>query len=63
MISEKGTKIIYEVLGKYDFSKEDCDIVMNKALKRTEKDTYQSMEALVHNLNSMHSRAGQVWAV
>lgn len=29
-----------------------------KARKATEKATYQAMEALVHNLNSMHSRAG-----
>ena len=28
------------------------------ALKETEKTTYQAMEALVHNLNNMHSRAG-----
>ncbi len=28
------------------------------ALKDTDRDTYQAMEALVHNLNSMHSRAG-----
>ena len=28
------------------------------AFKDTDRDTYQAMEALVHNLNSMHSRAG-----
>lgn len=28
------------------------------AMANTDKDTYQAMEALVHNLNSMHSRAG-----
>nr|WP_122012256.1 anaerobic ribonucleoside triphosphate reductase [Maliibacterium massiliense] len=28
------------------------------ALRETEKATYQAMEALVHNLNTMHSRAG-----
>ena len=28
------------------------------ALAATDRDTYQAMEALVHNLNSMHSRAG-----
>ena len=31
---------------------------MNKALALTERDTYQAMEGLVHNLNTMHSRAG-----
>ena len=28
------------------------------AIKDTEYETYQSMEALIHNLNTMHSRAG-----
>jgi ribonucleoside-triphosphate reductase len=28
------------------------------ALKETDRDCYQAMEALVHNLNTMHSRAG-----
>ena len=31
---------------------------INKALKRTDRDTYQAMEALIHNLNTMNSRAG-----
>ena len=29
-----------------------------QALKETDKATYQAMEALIHNLNTMHSRAG-----
>lgn len=29
-----------------------------EALKETERKTYQAMEGLVHNLNTMHSRAG-----
>lgn len=32
--------------------------VREQALEQTERDTHQAMEALVHNLNSMHSRAG-----
>ena len=32
------------------------------ACKRTEKETYQAMEAVIFNLNSMHSRAGQMRA-
>ncbi|MDR1249887.1 MAG: anaerobic ribonucleoside triphosphate reductase, partial [Treponema sp.] len=28
------------------------------ALKETDRNTYQAMEALIHNLNTMHSRAG-----
>lgn len=34
------------------------DFTRKHALKDTDRDTYQAMEALVHNLNSMHSRAG-----
>jgi len=29
-----------------------------KALEKTERATYQAMEAFIHNLNTMHSRAG-----
>lgn len=29
-----------------------------RALQKTEKATFQTMESLIHNLNSMHSRAG-----
>lgn len=32
--------------------------VMKKALDFTDSDTHQAMEALIHNLNTMHSRAG-----
>ena len=34
------------------------DVVMKKALDFTDTDTHQAMEAIVHNLNTMHSRAG-----
>lgn len=36
----------------------DSDYVLSEALRLTERETYQSMEALIHNLNSMQSRAG-----
>ena len=32
--------------------------VANKTTKETIRDTYQAMESLIHNLNTMHSRAG-----
>jgi len=32
--------------------------VQQYALRKTKRDTYQAMEGLVHNLNTMHSRAG-----
>lgn len=52
--------MVEKVLSDNGYSKEEIEIVLKKALKKTEHETYQSMEALVHNLNSMHSRAGQI---
>src|SRR5690554_1012548 len=34
------------------------EFVTEKTTKETIRDTYQAMESLVHNLNTMHSRAG-----
>ncbi len=34
------------------------DFARTQAYRETDRATYQAMEALVHNLNSMHSRAG-----
>ena len=34
------------------------DFARSNAYAETEKSTYQAMEALIHNLNTMHSRAG-----
>ncbi len=31
---------------------------LKQAIKETDRSTYQAMEALIHNLNTMHSRAG-----
>lgn len=36
----------------------ELEYVMNETLKLTERETYQAMEAVIHNLNSMQSRAG-----
>ena len=33
-------------------------MALDKALKKTDRITYQAMEAFIHNLNTMHSRAG-----
>ena len=38
--------------------KDTIDYIMAEALKLTERETYQAMEAVIHNLNSMQSRAG-----
>ena len=34
------------------------DYVCRRAYQETDRRTYQAMEALIHNLNTMHSRAG-----
>ncbi|MGI6268282.1 MAG: anaerobic ribonucleoside triphosphate reductase [Acutalibacteraceae bacterium] len=50
------------LINKYKFSKNDArkaqEFAVKKAIKETDRATYQAMEALVHNLNTMHSRAG-----
>lgn len=37
---------------------EKSDMIYNKAIWSTNRATYQAMEGLIHNLNTMHSRAG-----
>lgn len=37
---------------------EERNWVYDYAMKKTTRDTYQAMEGLIHNLNTMHSRAG-----
>lgn len=47
---------------EYHLDDEKVDLVVNftykESLKATKKKTYQAMEGFVHNLNTMHSRAG-----
>ncbi|MBQ7624170.1 MAG: anaerobic ribonucleoside triphosphate reductase, partial [Clostridia bacterium] len=38
--------------------KKITDFAYKNAVEETDKSTYQAMEALIHNLNTMHSRAG-----
>lgn len=41
-----------------DLAPTEAETVVTKAIALTERDTFQAMEGLVHNLNTMHSRAG-----
>lgn len=41
-----------------DIAKKTQAFALKETEKETEKATYQAMEALIHNLNTMHSRAG-----
>ena len=58
--NEKFLKLEREELDKLDHDDVDTLISFTKksSLKETDKATYQAMEALIHNLNTMHSRAG-----
>lgn len=40
----------------------EIDLMIRMATEATDDATHQAMEAVVHNLNSMHSRAGKVTA-
>lgn len=40
----------------------EINLMISMATQAVEDDTHQAMEAVVHNLNSMHSRAGKVTA-
>ncbi len=55
-------KLLKDKLGEYTDSAKKatqiCAFVTKAALRETDRATYQAMEALVHNLNTMHSRAG-----
>jgi len=50
------------ISANYHLSSENAGSLIARARKRaawrTERDTYQAMEGFVHNLNTMHSRAG-----
>jgi len=48
---------IKKELNKY-VSNKIIEFVYDKTEKEVIKDTYQAMESLIHNLNTMHSRAG-----
>lgn len=59
IMSEEGInyvrKVLYDTIGTYYAIPDMC---INKAIQYTDKDTYQAMEAVVHNLNTMNARAG-----
>ncbi len=50
--------LLVEKTGDEVQSKRIMDFAQKHAWKETDKATYQAMEALVHNLNTMNSRAG-----
>lgn len=60
MNDEYTTRLVFEAINASygPISGAEFDTIIRIALRETEDATYQAMEALVHNLNTMHSRAG-----
>ena len=55
---ELTEKDIFKLRELLDISISDIRNALDIALKITRKETHQSMEGFIHNLNTMHSRAG-----
>ena len=57
--TEEYAEILAKKLdGIFDNPEKICKFVIKAAHSETDRATYQAMEALIHNLNTMHSRAG-----
>ena len=59
--NEEFNQKLKEILAKNNinqFVDKIIDFATSSAYKETDKETYQAMEAFIHNLNTMHSRAG-----
>lgn len=55
---EVDLSVFDEFISKSTRLKEIFESAYDNAMKRTDRATYQAMEAFIHNLNTMHSRAG-----
>lgn len=61
ILDENGleyTKYVLKEMLNTKLDADEIDRIISKAQSATERSTYQAMEALIHNLNTMHSRAG-----
>lgn len=54
---QKYLKEGYEICERLNDLK-DKEWILDYAMEKATRDTYQAMEGLIHNLNTMHSRAG-----
>jgi ribonucleoside-triphosphate reductase len=50
--------LLVEKFGDEDGARNAQKLALHYATKETDRATYQAMEAFIHNLNTMHSRAG-----
>ncbi len=57
-IRKKEAEYLNELLNNEELVDKVQNFAEKNAYKDTDKRTYQAMKALVHNLNTMHSRAG-----
>lgn len=55
---KKHLSLFKEFSSKSDKVREIINLAYEKAFQKTDRITYQAMEAFIHNLNTMHSRAG-----
>ena len=55
---ERELPLLTDKYGSEEEMKAAQKLALHFAEKETERATYQAMEALIHNLNTMHSRAG-----
>lgn len=51
-------RLLAELIGNEQDAAEAQKLASRQAYTETERSTFQAMEALIHNLNTMHSRAG-----
>ena len=61
VMNTESDKIIKNIIMTYSnilISEDEADRVIKRAYTRTTTDTHQAMEAVIHNLNTMNSRAG-----
>ena len=55
---EFDLNVFEDITSKSNKLNEIFDAAYKLAIKKTDRSTYQAMEAFIHNLNTMHSRAG-----
>ena len=60
IMNDAGYEFIHDTFKNYCLELTDDEVgsIIDKAYEITDNDTHQAMEAVIHNLNSMHSRAG-----
>lgn len=53
ILNDEAKKDLFDLV---DIENDIFEKIYKRALKKTDKETYQAMEALIHNFNTMHSR-------